>query len=533
MDNVILNQPYISDSLQQSDSLFKGVYELHSASSNHQDMDEKAIATQLFFALIDSSHFKNDTDIQEFLRNLDKISRQKAFDRLNITSSKEANHKHIPEVVTLFDIDQSTRKKETNPNRGYERFNCEQYIFKPLKSYQHDLAQAVEAHFAGARYQTCILQMPTGSGKTRTAMDIVCETLRTGQDVLWIANSEELCDQAFQSFIETWHFLKNRPSDAINHLRYRRTASQDSVEATFHVTSIQSIATQSLESSLEKLSRRAIDIANLNLVVIDEAHIATAKTYKNALLACTHSGANLLGLTATPGRALKTTNHRENEDFSEFFGHKIFSLELGENTIDKLTDQGILAVANYVAVEGAILEQVLDQEQIENLLNSKDIPAEALAILGRDISRNQQILDILSAELSAGKSVLYFATSVENSKIITTSLRMRGFSAAHIDGQTGPSREVKIQNFKDGKTQLLSNFGVLSTGFDAPKTDVVFIARPTKSIVLYSQMIGRGLRGPVLGGTPQCEIFTVLDNLNDLPANTDIYDYFADYFTES
>ena len=76
----------------------------------------------------------------------------------------------------------------------------------------------------------------------------------------------------------------------------------------------------------------------------------------------------------------------------------------------------------------------------------------------------------------------------------------------------------------------MCNYGVLSTGFDDPQIDVVFMARPTNSIVLYSQIIGRGLRGPVIGGTDYCEIYTVFDNILDLPENNEIYSYFDEYF---
>ena len=96
------------------------------------------------------------------------------------------------------------------------------------------------------------------------------------------------------------------------------------------------------------------------------------------------------------------------------------------------------------------------------------------------------------------------------------------------------SRRHEILNsFRDGNISLLSNYGVLSTGFDAPKTDVVFIARPTASVVLYSQMIGRGLRGPTIGGTQRCKIVDVIDNLEGLPKPDEINDYFAEYYSET
>ena len=107
---------------------------------------------------------------------------------------------------------------------------------------------------------------------------------------------------------------------------------------------------------------------------------------------------------------------------------------------------------------------------------------------------------------------------------------MKGFSSAHIDGNTGQIRKTLIDKFKTNEIQILCNYGVLSTWFDEPKIDVVFMTRPTNSIVLYSQILGRGLRGPLIGGTEFCEIYSVIDNILDLPQNSEIFSYFDEYF---
>jgi len=107
---------------------------------------------------------------------------------------------------------------------------------------------------------------------------------------------------------------------------------------------------------------------------------------------------------------------------------------------------------------------------------------------------------------------------------------MKGIRAAHVDGNSGSYRRSIIKAFKEGEIQVLCNYGVLSTGFDDPKIDIVFMARPTNSIVLYSQIIGRGLRGPLIGGTDTCEIYTVFDNINGLPSNEEIAEYFTEYY---
>ncbi len=87
-----------------------------------------------------------------------------------------------------------------------------------------------------------------------------------------------------------------------------------------------------------------------------------------------------------------------------------------------------------------------------------------------------------------------------------------------------------IRDFKDEKFDVLLNFGVLTTGFDAPRIKTVIITRPTTSIVLYSQMIGRGLRGKRMGGNETCRIIDIRDNLEDFGPIEDIYDFFNGYW---
>jgi len=75
------------------------------------------------------------------------------------------------------------------------------------------------------------------------------------------------------------------------------------------------------------------------------------------------------------------------------------------------------------------------------------------------------------------------------------------------------TRRFLIEEFRAGRVSVLCNYGVLTTGFDAPRVRAVVVARPTTSPVLYEQMIGRGLRGPRFGGTDECLVIDVLDNI--------------------
>ena len=91
-------------------------------------------------------------------------------------------------------------------------------------------------------------------------------------------------------------------------------------------------------------------------------------------------------------------------------------------------------------------------------------------------------------------------------------------------------RQTKLELFKDNKIQVITNFNVLTTGFDSPNIEVVIIARPTLSVVLYSQMIGRGLRGKEVGGTEEILLIDVDDNFNNMPNLYKAFTYFNNYF---
>ena len=147
----------------------------------------------------------------------------------------------------------------------------------------------------------------------------------------------------------------------------------------------------------------------------------------------------------------------------------------------------------------------------------------------------QKLEELLDPEKGDPKRrILYFGTTVQQSKMVMSWLRMKGYTAFHLDGSTDARmRKSGIEAFRDGRLQVLCNYGVLTTGFDAPKTDVVFIARPTSAAVTYHQMVGRGLRGPKLGGTASCIIVDVDFNVeNHGSRRRQLYRYYRDLWRE-
>ena len=113
-------------------------------------------------------------------------------------------------------------------------------------------------------------------------------------------------------------------------------------------------------------------------------------------------------------------------------------------------------------------------------------------------------------------------------------LMVMGAKAAHVDGNTPANyRRDVVSKFRTGEINMVFNYGVFSTGFDAPNIDVVFIARPTKSIVLHQQMIGRGMRGPKMGGTSEFQLYRIVDDMPEIDLAddyfTDIWKYYEEY----
>lgn len=383
----------------------------------------------------------------------------------------------------------------------------------PLFPHQIDAVSRVRQVFSNGDDRV-ILHMPTGSGKTRSAMNVIVDQfrgdLKNGRSVVWLAHSEELCEQAAQEFERAWQLLGNRQIDVIRHFGSHAAENLGPTSNAFVVISLQSAHALAFSSvndgSLFSLGRKA------GLVVIDEAHKATASTYEHVLdLLAPRGSCRLLGLTATPGRSWLEID--ADEKLAEFFDRKKVTLEIEgfANPVDYLVANGYLAKVETESIkyDGGVN---LSESEIEQLSSSGEVPRNALKRISNDTARNLRILLRTEKEAREGNSVILFACSVEHSKMLSALLKLRGVDAACVTGDTPrDSRRRAIEKFKDGRVSVLCNYGVLSTGFDAPKANVALIARPTQSLVLYSQMVGRVIRGTLAGGTEECKVITVVD----------------------
>jgi DNA repair protein RadD len=457
--------------------------------------------------------------------------RDASFEELvdRLVSKGWNNSKFTREFIEITGLPSSFLPAQDDkvPNECIVQTHSE-FPFKRVKDFQHTVHAKVMRQLRAPRARA-LVQMPTGSGKTRTAMEVICDVLnKTQGTVVWLAHSGELCEQCIQCFQEVWaHIGIVYASVVIVFGKNDGLALRKKNTPTLVVGGFQKLHSinQRKPGTIEQLKK---DVA---LLVIDEAHKAVATTYFQVANSLVNIDSQVLGLTATPGRsALNTT---ENVELSDFFNRNIIGIVAPDDqtVIGYLRSRKILSEVVYspLKLSGQFEITRSEKRKIETELK---IPSGLLVRLGKQESRNIEIIRRLEKEAKQEKQILFFGCSVEHSKFICAMLVYNGIKAIHVDGNTARSeRSEAINGFKNSDIQVLCNYGVLDTGFDAPKTDVVFISRPTASVVLFSQMVGRGLRGPEIGGTAACTIVNVIDPFLGNVSVSDVYEFFSEYWS--
>lgn len=384
---------------------------------------------------------------------------------------------------------------------------------KPLHDFQATIADRIRTFFLQPKPDRGLLSLPTGAGKTRVVVEAVIQALNEKSRpelVIWIAQSDELCEQAVQAWSQAWRSIGppgrlriSRLWGATNDL-VRPSDDTHIVVCTYH-----SLGPR-LDTPHYAWLRDAV------AVIIDEAHGSTSPAYTRILQGLGFSAQkqerHLVGLTATPFRG-SGIDEEETRWLANRYGQNRFDQGAmpDEDAYAYLQDFGILARVEQQMLEGGQLH--LSDQELAHLRQFNELPPAAEQRLGDDDARNMALVDAIVG-MDRSWPVLLFATSVNHAQLMAALLSLKGIVSKAISGATDPgARRHYISEFKAGRIRVLTNYGVLTTGFDAPAVRALVIARPVYSRGLYQQMIGRGLRGPKNGGKERCLIVNVADNL--------------------
>ena len=380
-----------------------------------------------------------------------------------------------------------------------------------LHKFQREIAAEVRSLLARQENRRALIALPTGAGKTRVAVQAIVEAVRhdafSGR-VLWVADRDELCEQAVQSWSEIWHSLGSDSRLHISRLWGTNDATPLDGELHVVVATIQKLRGIVDDPAYAWLSRPAC-------VVVDEAHSSIGPEY-TALLSWTGLGRSqardlttLLGLTATPFRGV---SQEETQRLVSRYGRRRLDIEaLGDFPERALQDMGVLSHVDHELIPGE--EVQLSEDELIQLRQLRQLPRDTELLLGQSVPRNIRLLESMK-KLPRDWPIIFFATSVAHAQTMAALLTLEGIPAAAVSADTSATtRRQYVERFRNGDIQVLTNYGVLTQGFDAPSTRAVYIARPTYSPNLYQQMIGRGLRGPKNGGEERCLVVNVEDNV--------------------
>lgn len=322
-----------------------------------------------------------------------------------------------------------------------------------LRQYQLDVIAKTHAEISSG-HKRVLLVAPTGAGKTVIAGQLIRDYVDTGKRVLFLAHRRELITQA-------------------SHKLYDVGIDHGIIQAGFPTRPSEKVQIASIQTLHARAIRTTVmDLPASDLIVIDECHHARSMTYTSIVEQ--FPNADVIGLTATPcrgdGRGLGNS----------------FDVIVECPPIADMVTAGFLVPTKVYAPSKPDLAgvKVARGDYAENQL------AERMntAVLVGDIVTHWH-------RLGEGRKTVVFATGVEHSVHLRDEFRKSGVLAEHIDGTTPAEERDKIlKQLADGRVDLISNAMVLTEGWDCPDVSCLVLARPTKSVGLYRQMVGRVLR---------------------------------------
>ena len=317
-----------------------------------------------------------------------------------------------------------------------------------LRPYQNQLANDIRAAF-GSGANRPLAVSPTGSGKTVLFSYITSQVLKRGSRVIIVAHRREILDQISATlkrvgvphgFIQAGKSTSNQPA---------------------------------MVASIQTLARRLDTIPAPDLVIIDEAHHAVSKSYVQMFAAW--PTAKFIGVTATPERL-------DGKGLGAMFDRMVMG-----PSVQWLIDNGFLAQPVYYAPREVVdLSQVhtvagdFDRSEAEEIVDTPRITGDAVTHYVRFCNRQRAVA---------------FCISVAHAQHVADTFNSCGIPSASIDGTLDPEvRKQRVEDLTAGKILVLTSCELISEGFDLPAVNAAILLRPTQSLSMHLQQVGRALR---------------------------------------
>lgn len=411
-----------------------------------------------------------------------------------------------------------TAKKGTNPRTPY--------------NHQKDAMAKLNLIDQEESFSTLVV-LPTGGGKTYTASTwLLKNAIDKKKKIIWIAHRQMLLDQAAESF-QKFAYAEAMPH--ISEFTYRIVSGSTNHDRSIDISpkdNILILSKDSIGRNLPVLDSWLKDEKEVYLV-IDEAHHATAKTYRKIIKYVEERVTNmkLLGLTATPFRTAKEEEGLLSKIFKD-------GVDVSGNVV-----KGDLGITYQIGLKELINARILSTpifeckytdedygsnlglDALEHIQRLDVLPEEIATEIASSAARNKLIVDTYVNKAKEYEQTIVFAVNINHAIALNKLFDKAGVKSDYIvsdirDVVTGVTvsredNERKLQLYRDGKLQVLINVNILTEGVDLPQTKTVFLARPTVSKILMTQMVGRALRGTAAGGTSDAYIVSFVDQWNE------------------
>ena len=391
---------------------------------------------------------------------------------------------------------------------------------RQLYEHQEEAIRKLDAMDKRGSFRT-LLVLPTGGGKTLTAAYwLLRNAVDQNKKILWLAHRHLLLEQAAEAF------ARNAYTDTmVNRTVFNYRIISGMHDKPVHIQKTDRILIASKDSMIRSLDKLKNWLNGEEIyLVIDEAHHAVAKSYKKIIqyVADHTKSMKLLGLTATPFRTSEDEQGALKQVFTDDIVYK--------TDLDTLIKKGILATPTFIDCNTNIqFTEHLGVQALKSIENLDTLPENIVNDIAGSKERNRIIVDEYINNYEKYGPTIVFALNKNHAITLNALFNEKGkkygikseFIISEVqDMITGitisnADNERKIEAYRNGEIQVLINVNILTEGTDLPKTNTVFLTRPTVSTTLMTQMVGRALRGLKAGGTKEAYIVSFVDDWND------------------